>query len=91
MFDEETALLMLKGLDPFLRSEIFERKNEKSYLLPFGQSGCNWHWYLKDTSSVHCACLLAMINCDDNVVTNIGRIPDASIANNEHRKPSPLQ
>ena len=37
-----------------------------------------------DTYSVCCVYLLAMIYCDDNKVTDIGRNPDTNIENEEH-------
>ena len=58
---------MLKGRDPFLSSLIHEE--EKLQILPSAIQAV-LHWCLTGVFSVHCAYILAMINCHDNAVTN---------------------
>ena len=72
---------------PVLRSEIYERENEE--ILP-STILIVWHWYLKHAPSVRCAYLQASVNCDENVVTDTGRNPNANIEDEGPLKLSPL-
>ena len=87
-FEEGIAFLLLKGGDPFLRTQQIS-ETEHHEISPSAIETV-LHWYSKPEYSECCAYILAMINYHDNPVTDIGRDPDAYIINNERRKECPL-
>ena len=87
-FEEAIAFLLLKGGDPFLRTQqICETEHHE--ISPSAIETV-LHWYSKPAYSECCAYILAMINYHNNPVTDIGRDPDSYIVNNEHSKKCPL-
>ena len=87
-FHEGIALLMLKGGDAFRKSrQHFIKQREK--IFPSAIETV-FHQYSKTTDSREYAYILALINCTDNEVTEIGRNPDAYLYEDQYTQISPL-
>ena len=87
-FHEGIALLMLKGGDAFRQSRQYFIK-QKRKIFPSTIEAV-FHHYSQAACSQKYAYILALIDCSDNEVTDIGRDPDAYLYEDQHSQLSPL-
>ena len=79
---------MLKGGDAFRQSRQYFIK-QKGKIFPSTIEAV-FHHYSQAACSQKYAYILALIDCSDNEVTDIGRDPDAYLYEDQHSQLSPL-